>query len=129
MSNTTTFNVQGMTCGHCVSAVTQELSAIDGVESVDIDLVAGGDSPVTVTSQAPVDALLVLSFGGPEGPDEVRPFLENVVRGRGVPPERTWTASIAAAALGRRETLPRRRNVGLRWNDEKRNWRGPLTPL
>ena len=36
----------------------------------------------------PVDALLVLSFGGPEGPEEVRPFLENVVRGRGVPPER-----------------------------------------
>ena len=34
------------------------------------------------------DALLVLSFGGPEGPDEIRPFLENVVRGRGVPPER-----------------------------------------
>ncbi|MFC5994464.1 ferrochelatase [Pseudonocardia hispaniensis] len=35
-----------------------------------------------------VDALLVLSFGGPEHPDDVRPFLENVVRGRGVPPER-----------------------------------------
>ena len=35
-----------------------------------------------------VDALLVLSFGGPEGPDEVRPFLENVTRGRGVPPDR-----------------------------------------
>jgi ferrochelatase len=34
------------------------------------------------------EALLVLSFGGPEGPEEVRPFLENVVRGRGVPPER-----------------------------------------
>lgn len=34
------------------------------------------------------DALLLLSFGGPEGPDEVRPFLENVTRGRGVPPER-----------------------------------------
>jgi protoporphyrin/coproporphyrin ferrochelatase len=33
-------------------------------------------------------ALLVLSFGGPEGPADVRPFLENVVRGRGVPPER-----------------------------------------
>ncbi|MBW0117293.1 ferrochelatase [Pseudonocardia sp. KRD-169] len=33
-------------------------------------------------------ALLVLSFGGPEGPDEVRPFLENVTRGRGIPPER-----------------------------------------
>ncbi|MFN2478820.1 MAG: ferrochelatase [Pseudonocardiaceae bacterium] len=34
------------------------------------------------------DALLVLSFGGPEGPDEVRPFLENVTRGRGVPLQR-----------------------------------------
>jgi ferrochelatase len=34
------------------------------------------------------DALLVLSFGGPEGPDEVRPFLENVTRGRVVPPQR-----------------------------------------
>jgi ferrochelatase len=34
------------------------------------------------------DALLLLSFGGPEKPDDVRPFLENVTRGRGVPPER-----------------------------------------
>ncbi len=34
------------------------------------------------------DALLVVSFGGPEGPDDVLPFLENVTRGRGVPPER-----------------------------------------
>ena len=34
------------------------------------------------------DALLLLSFGGPEGPEQVRPFLENVTRGRGVPPER-----------------------------------------
>ena len=38
--------------------------------------------------QVSFDALLFLSFGGPEGPDEVRPFLENVTRGRGVPPER-----------------------------------------
>jgi len=35
-----------------------------------------------------IDALLLLSFGGPEGPDDVLPFLENVVRGRGVPRER-----------------------------------------
>jgi protoporphyrin/coproporphyrin ferrochelatase len=35
-----------------------------------------------------VDAVLVLSFGGPEGPEQVRPFLENVTRGRGVPAER-----------------------------------------
>ncbi|MGH3686794.1 MAG: ferrochelatase [Pseudonocardiaceae bacterium] len=35
-----------------------------------------------------IDALLVLSFGGPEGSEQVRPFLENVTRGRGVPPQR-----------------------------------------
>ncbi|OBF61195.1 ferrochelatase [Mycobacterium sp. 852002-51971_SCH5477799-a] len=34
------------------------------------------------------DAVLLLSFGGPEGPQQVRPFLENVTRGRDVPPER-----------------------------------------
>ncbi|MGY4708709.1 ferrochelatase [Mycolicibacterium sp. CBM1] len=39
------------------------------------------------------DALLVLSFGGPEGPEQVMPFLENVTRGRGIPPERL--ASVA----------------------------------
>ena len=35
-----------------------------------------------------LDAVLLLSFGGPEGPEQVRPFLENVTRGRNVPPER-----------------------------------------
>ncbi len=40
-----------------------------------------------------VDAVLLLSFGGPEGPDQVMPFLENVTRGRGIPPERL--ASVA----------------------------------
>ncbi len=34
------------------------------------------------------DAVLLLSFGGPEGPEQVRPFLENVTRGRNVPPNR-----------------------------------------
>src|ERR1700739_3706829 len=34
------------------------------------------------------DAVLLLAFGGPEGPEQVRPFLENVTRGRNVPPER-----------------------------------------
>src|SRR6202042_2084412 len=34
------------------------------------------------------DAFLLVSFGGPEGPDEVIPFLENVTRGRGVPRQR-----------------------------------------
>ncbi|MFJ9120034.1 ferrochelatase [Streptomyces sp. NPDC102394] len=39
-------------------------------------------------STRPYDALLLLSFGGPEGPDDVIPFLENVTRGRGIPRER-----------------------------------------
>jgi ferrochelatase len=39
-------------------------------------------------SAAPYDALLLVSFGGPEGPDDVVPFLENVTRGRGIPRER-----------------------------------------
>lgn len=46
--------VSGMTCGHCVGAVTEELTSIDGVQDVQIDLVAGGDSPVTITSDAPI---------------------------------------------------------------------------
>ena len=41
-----------------------------------------------VVPDARHDAVLLLSFGGPEGPDDVMPFLENVTRGRGVPPER-----------------------------------------
>ncbi|MCZ4520280.1 ferrochelatase [Rhodococcus ruber] len=41
-----------------------------------------------MTTPGNFDALLVLSFGGPEQPADVRPFLENVTRGRGVPPER-----------------------------------------
>jgi protoporphyrin/coproporphyrin ferrochelatase len=36
----------------------------------------------------PFDAVLIVSFGGPQGPDDVRPFLENVLRGRRVPPGR-----------------------------------------
>ena len=38
--------------------------------------------------EPPVDSVLLLSFGGPEGPDDVLPFLENVTRGRGVPAAR-----------------------------------------
>ncbi|MFD6972422.1 ferrochelatase [Streptomyces sp. NPDC059979] len=45
-------------------------------------------SPPAGGSAAPYDALLLLSFGGPEGPDDVVPFLENVTRGRGIPRER-----------------------------------------
>ena len=52
---TQTFSVTGMTCGHCVSAVTSELQQIQGVTDVSVDLVAGGASSVTVDSAQPVD--------------------------------------------------------------------------
>jgi copper chaperone CopZ len=56
MTDTTeSFAVTGMTCGHCASAVTSELQALDGVTDVQVDLVAGGTSTVTVTSQAPLE--------------------------------------------------------------------------
>jgi copper chaperone len=44
-----TYTVTGMTCGHCVSSVTEEISAINGVTDVDVDLPTG---KVTVTSDA-----------------------------------------------------------------------------
>ena len=46
----TTVNVSGMTCGHCVSSVSEELEALAGVEKIDVDLNAGGISTVTITS-------------------------------------------------------------------------------
>jgi len=49
--STTTFTVDGMTCGHCVHAVTTELSALPGVHDVRVELVAGGSSPVTVVAE------------------------------------------------------------------------------
>lgn len=52
---TQTYSVTGMTCGHCVHAVTSELKALGGVSDVDVDLVAGGTSTVTVTSSQPLE--------------------------------------------------------------------------
>ena len=48
----TTFTVTGMTCAHCQRAVTEEIAALDGVESVTVDLAAG---MVTVNACRPVD--------------------------------------------------------------------------
>lgn len=52
--STQTFPVTGMTCGHCVSAVSSELKEIPGVTDVNVELVAGGSSTVTVASDAPL---------------------------------------------------------------------------
>ncbi|MBY8871713.1 heavy-metal-associated domain-containing protein [Micromonospora sp. PLK6-60] len=49
---TNTYQVQGMTCGHCVNAVNTELRAIPGVDDVQVDLASG---QVTVTSEHPLD--------------------------------------------------------------------------
>jgi copper chaperone len=50
--STSTYTVVGMTCGHCVDAVTEEVSAVPGVTAVDVDLASGG---LTVSSTEPVD--------------------------------------------------------------------------
>lgn len=52
MTSTSTYTVSGMTCDHCVRAVSEEVSAIDGVESVDVELQTG---LLTVRAGEPVD--------------------------------------------------------------------------
>ncbi len=52
MSTTQTYTVTGMTCGHCVSSVTEEVQEISGVEKIDIVLETGS---LTITSAEPVD--------------------------------------------------------------------------
>ncbi len=56
MSDTakSTYQVTGMTCGHCVASVTEELRSIDGVQDVGIELDATAASTVTVTSTTPL---------------------------------------------------------------------------
>jgi copper chaperone len=54
--STATYTVTGMTCGHCVNSVTEEVSQVPGVTAVDVDLESGG---MTVTSEAPVDEAAV----------------------------------------------------------------------
>jgi copper chaperone len=60
MSETTAFTfegtVTGMTCGHCVASVTEEVAAIPGVDAVEVVLETGG---LTVTSQAPLERAVV----------------------------------------------------------------------
>ncbi len=52
MATTGTYTVTGMTCGHCVRSVTEEVGRVEGVTSVDVDLASGR---VTVESDGPVD--------------------------------------------------------------------------
>lgn len=52
MSQTSTYTVTGMTCGHCVSSVSEEVQEIPGVENVEVVLETG---IVTITSAEPLD--------------------------------------------------------------------------
>ena len=45
---TSTYGVTGMTCGHCVASVTEEISKLPGVREVNVDLVSGGTSQLAV---------------------------------------------------------------------------------
>ena len=59
--STETYTVTGMTCGHCVSSVTEEVSELAGVSDVQVDLASGR---LTVTADQPL------------GPDAVREAVE-----------------------------------------------------
>lgn len=61
----TTLQITGMTCGHCVSSVLEELSEVPGVEKVDVQLNAGGVSTAAVTAETEPD------------PAELRKAVEN----------------------------------------------------
>ena len=52
MSSTAHYTVIGMTCGHCVNAVTEEVTQVPGVTGVEVDLASGA---LTVTGDSPVD--------------------------------------------------------------------------
>jgi copper chaperone CopZ len=56
MSSTYSGTVVGMTCGHCVASITEEVQEIPGVEQVDVVLETGS---LTVTSAEPLDAATV----------------------------------------------------------------------
>jgi copper ion binding protein len=50
--STSTYTVTGMTCGHCVASVSEEVGLVDGVQQVDVELPTG---TVTITADRPVD--------------------------------------------------------------------------
>jgi copper chaperone CopZ len=56
-----TYQVTGMTCGHCTQAVGEELRTIAGVRTVTVELVPGGMSAVTVSSDQPLERSAVES--------------------------------------------------------------------
>lgn len=62
-------------------------------------------APVQASALAPYDAVLLVSFGGPEGPEEVMPFLRQVTGGRGIPDERLAEVAEHYLAFGGRSPI------------------------
>jgi copper ion binding protein len=67
---TTTYTVKGMTCGHCVSSVTEEVGEVSGVTGVNVDLATG---LLTVESDAPVDDAAITAAVEEAGYEVVTP--------------------------------------------------------
>ena len=80
-------------------------------------------------SSAPFDAVLLVSFGGPQGPDDIRPFLANVLRGRRVSPDRVEEVARHYERFGGVSPitrLTRQQAAGLR---ERLDRKGPRLPV
>ncbi len=56
MSATATYTVTGMTCGHCIASVTEEVQEIEGVTDVVVDLASG---ELRLSSEEPIDPATV----------------------------------------------------------------------
>lgn len=78
--STSTYTVVGMTCGHCVHSVTEEVSQLPGVNDVTVDLASGG---LTVSSAADVDDAAVRAAVEEAGYQVVAPA--DGVSARGLP--------------------------------------------
>ncbi|MFI6791046.1 heavy-metal-associated domain-containing protein [Nonomuraea sp. NPDC050383] len=65
-----TYTVKGMTCGHCVSSVKEEVSEVSGVTNVEVELATG---LLTVDSDAPVDSAQIVAAVEEAGYEVVNP--------------------------------------------------------
>ncbi|MER6177418.1 cation transporter [Streptosporangium sp. NPDC001681] len=70
MATTSTYTVKGMTCDHCVSSVTEEVTEVPGVTGVTVDLATG---LVTVDSDGPIDEAMITAAVEEAGYEVVAP--------------------------------------------------------
>jgi protoporphyrin/coproporphyrin ferrochelatase len=77
----------------------------------------------------PYDALLVVSFGGPDGPDDVLPFLENVLRGRNAPRERMLEVAEHYYQFGGRSPINDQNRALIAALEKELETRGPKLPI